>query len=127
MIGTRSFVARLAAVATVVPLVAALFALSTGVADASSGPFTPSIVSTTTTSHVICRAFGGSLAPNKELDQDLQYTVTAPDAVQPGETFTIKIRPRFAGYPAADTSVVPAEILAVYNQIFRWKVPAGVT
>src|SRR5262245_54657961 len=123
MFSSRSTVARWVAVATSLPLVAGLLVGLAGTADASSGPFTPSVVTTTTTAHVICRAYGGSLSPNKEADQDLKYSVTAPDAVQPGETFAIKIRPMVSGFPATDTSVTTADILAVYNQITRWKVP----
>jgi len=97
-------------------------------AGASSGPFTPSVVSTTSSTSMICRANGGSLSANTEADQNLDFTVIAPNAVQPGDSFDIKIKQPFSGFPSQDTSSgTTATIVAIYNQISKWKLPAGLT
>ncbi|HEX4492632.1 MAG TPA: hypothetical protein VH914_15600, partial [Acidimicrobiia bacterium] len=97
-------------------------------AGASSGPFTPSIQTTTSTTDVICRANGGSLSANTEADQSLGSTVSAPDAVMAGQSFDIKVKQPYSSFPSSDSSTgISATIVAIYNQISRWKLPTGLT
>src|SRR4051812_20810078 len=62
-----------------------------------SGAISPAFVQNQVTTSqdvdMICRAYGGSLSANSEADQVLNYAITAPDVVQPGETYVMKIRP----------------------------------
>ncbi|HWS46374.1 MAG TPA: PKD domain-containing protein [Acidimicrobiia bacterium] len=107
-------------------LAAGLIVAAPGAAGASSGPFTPSVVTTTSVTDMICRAYGGTLSANSEADQQLSFTITSPNAVRPGDTFSIKIKQPFSAFPAADNSTgIAATIVAVYNEITRWKLPAG--
>ena len=115
------------ALLTVLAVVGALVVSGTDKAGASSGPFTPSVVSTTSTVNAVCRAVWRFAVGEQKADQALSYTVTAPNAVQANETFDIKIKQPFSGFPRTDTSVTTATIVAVYNQITKWQLPAGLT
>ncbi len=106
----------------------ALFAAGGAPTGAISPPFVQHQVTTSRAVDMICRANGGSLSANSEADQTLTYDITAPDVVQPGETYTIKIRPGVAIYPGSDTSTgITATIVAVYNQVTRFQLPPNVT
>ncbi len=102
---SRTLVARVIAMfATMVVISAGLIATAVPAGTSTSGPFTPSTVVTTTEVSAICRAYGGSISENTEADQKLEYTVTAPNAVTEGQSFTIKVRQPPGLYPRTDTS-----------------------
>ncbi len=125
---SRSLFARVVAVFATLVVISAGLVASAIPAGTSTGPFTPSNVSTTTEVSTICRAYGGSISANTEADQQLKYTVTAPDAVTEGQSFTIKVRQPPGLYPRTDTSSgIAATIQKVYNQITKFQVPQGLT
>ena len=97
-------------------------------AGALQPPWTQSTVTVHQSPHVICRAYGGSISANTEADQDLGFTVSYPDGVHQGDTFTLKIRPDVSLYPRTDTSSgIAATIVNIYNQMSSYRLPSGLT
>ena len=118
----------IAAIAAVIVISAGMVTGVNPATASTSGPFTPSIVTRNNETNVICRANGGSLAANQEADQVLEHTVTAPDAVTQGQSFTIKVRTPPAFFPRDDRSTsFTATIVHVYNQLTKFQVPSGLT
>jgi hypothetical protein len=120
--------ARRCALLVTIALMAAMLVALSGTAGALKPPWTQAMVTQHQTPHVICRAYGGSISANNEADQDLGFTVTYPDGVHQGDSFTIKIRPDVSLYPRDDrSSGVTATIQNIYNQMSSYLIPAGLT
>ena len=95
-------------------------------AGAISPPFVQHQVTTDQTVDMVCRANGGSLGGNEEEDQQLNDSVTAPDVVQPGETYTIKINPRLSIFPASSAAPIgTATVNYVYDNVSSYTLPAS--
>ncbi|HEY3831251.1 MAG TPA: hypothetical protein VGO03_03080 [Acidimicrobiia bacterium] len=107
---------------------AAVFAATSPptVAGAISSPFVQNQVTTDQNVDMICRANGGALGGNEEEDQTLNDFVTAPDVVQPGETYTIKIHPRLSIFPASSAAPIgTATVNYVYDNVSSYTLPAS--
>ncbi|HEY1739846.1 MAG TPA: hypothetical protein VGI86_14110, partial [Acidimicrobiia bacterium] len=95
-------------------------------AGAINSPYVQHQVTTDQSVDMICRANGGALGGNEEEDQTLHDFVTAPDVVQPGETYTITIHPRLSIFPASSAAPIgTATVNYVYDNVSSYTLPAS--